>query len=84
MEIPNEIMTKIMLFNSHPVADLLRPLIKSSEGEDEEGNVYPLIDYWKFLIDYEKGRKRIIFGEDYQNLILCILTNRMDKIKCRS
>ena len=25
MEIPNEIMKKIMRFNSHPVADLLRP-----------------------------------------------------------
>ena len=65
MEIPNEIMTKIMLFNSHPVADLLRPLIQSSEGEDEEGNVYPFINYWKFLINYEKERKTNIFEEDY-------------------
>ena len=47
MEIPNEIMGKIMLFNSHPVADLLRPLIKKSEGEDEEGDVHPFISYWR-------------------------------------
>ena len=65
MEIPNEIIGKIMLFNSHPVADLLRPLIKSSEGKDEEGMEYPFINYWKFLIDYEKERKRVIFEEDY-------------------
>ena len=65
MEIPNEIMNKIMRFNSHPVADLLRPLIKHSEGEDEEGNVYPFINYWRFLIEYERERKRVIFEEDY-------------------
>ena len=63
MEIPNEIMSKIMLFNSHPAADLLRPLTKHSEGEDEEGNVYPFINYWKFLVAYAKERKRVIFEE---------------------
>ena len=45
------------------------------------GVLYPFINYWKFLINYEKERKRIIVDEDYQIFMSSNLTNKMVKIK---
>ena len=49
MEIPNEIMSKIMLFNSHPVADLLKPGFRVYHLEE---NQYAIKTYEITLITW--------------------------------
>jgi hypothetical protein len=66
MKLPEEIVNKIMLFTSHPVADLLRPFFEEyqefiDDSEDEYNTKYLV---YLFRQDLRKKRKRLIYQQN--------------------
>ena len=46
--LPDEIYRKILLYNIHNVAEILKPVIKKFHKECEEYNLYDVIDFFDY------------------------------------